>query len=155
MEYVDTSTGRINLERYLGYLQKNSHCFPSGAKRYVRLPYLFDLSDERCPHDSWMENVIIKEEAHGERSHLRNTVIEANFKGSYHNGCFKITYNNVFNYEISMLDSSSRRDCSGKGDWMVDEVIFDNGKIIHEIMFSKFGAWRVVCEDIDYLWKYY
>jgi len=153
MKMIRIEKDGIFLENYLEYLDTWKESFPDNAKDFANLPYHYDLSDRRCPHDSWLESVSITENGSGPRSSNRKTTIEARFLGSYHDGYFSLEYVNVAEFDIGLADRSENLSAGGRGDWIVDEMsLADNRLISHEIVFSRKGAWYVLCQDIIYSW---
>ena len=162
MEHIfQDENGTWKLEEYLKYLQSIRDRLPANAKLFAFLDGHYDISHQRCPHDSWVEFVSVREHSEGVRKQIRTLDIIAKFLNSYHDGFFEITYKNVKKYSLK-LDRVHRKLFEGDtedgpkighGDWIIDEILLDDfGNVIHEIEFSDSGLWKIVCEDIIYDW---
>ena len=68
-------------------------------------------SDHRCPHDSWLDAVDVREFAEGARHERRKSAITIRLLGAYHDGHIVFRYTGVTRYTI---DSSACAD--GVGD---------------------------------------
>lgn len=81
----------------------------------------------RCPHDGWLENLIISETI--DTGKKRATAIRTRLLAAYHDGYIEFFYPRVFAYT---LESPS---CvRGLGDWLYDEFrLSPGGNVIHEI----------------------
>jgi len=140
-------------ERYYDYVASHSDQFPSGAFALATSGWYFDPRDHRCPHDAWLEEVIVSEPAIGERSEKRVTEIRARLLGAYHDGYIELSYLGVIRYSLS--SSSAVR---GIGDWRYDEFrLHSDGHLIHEIEWSGFpedvgSHWVIEASDIKFKW---
>lgn len=153
--------GEWELADYLDYIENIKDALPTHAHDFALLEGHYDLHHNRCPHDSWLEFINLKETPHEERRTFRTLQIHARFLNSYHDGFFEITYTNVQNYSLK-LDrvfrtphpiSNVKGPPIGHGDWLVDEILLlENGAVSHEIEFSDSGEWKIICEDIKYEW---
>ena len=155
MNHIKIIDGVIVLGDYIKYIALIKPILPIGVKNYLNLPFLFDISSEYCPHDSWLEYVKISENGHGARTEFRNTEINCRFKGSHHSGFFNINYIGVLSYQISIIENNADEDKLPRGDWIIDELSIDenNGIICHEIMFSTSGSWKIFFKDLTYEWE--
>jgi hypothetical protein len=150
IKYKDNSW---QLEEYLEYLNKVRDELPSGAREFALSPEHYDFENPKCPHDSWVECISIKETSTGKRSEKRALEITAKFLGSFHDGFFEILYKDVQKYSLNLERAARENTKIGHGDWIIDEILFESsGLVSHEIVFSDSGMWKINCADILYRW---
>ena len=144
-------------DRYYSYLKSVREDMPQNAYSFAIADWHYDHSDPRCPHDGWLETLIVKEPSSGERNELREVEIRVELLGAFHDGLIELTYPGVRSYLLQRggrnLDRSA--DLSeGHGDWMIDEVrLSDKGNVLHEVKFSEGSRWTIESEDIVYRWR--
>jgi hypothetical protein len=61
---------------YQDYLEANVGRFPPGARQFALSIWRFDFRHSQCPHDSWVESIVVKELAAGERRQTRRLEIK-------------------------------------------------------------------------------
>jgi hypothetical protein len=97
-------------------------------------------------HDSWVESVVLREIAEGERREIRSLEIVVELLGAYHDRIIRLHYTGVRKYELS-----NDSDEDAHGDWLTDEFdITDDGFVVHEVKFAPGGSWRIVCQDVEF-----
>lgn len=149
----DVETVVASFKRYHEYVTSHSERFPPSAFALATSNWYFDFSDHRCPHDAWLEEVIISEPATGARNQERVTEIRVRLLGAYHDGHIELRYLGVIRYSLS--SSSSVR---GIGDWLYDEFrIHSNGHLIHEIEWAGVheedsAHWLIEASDVIFEW---
>jgi len=153
VEIIYKKGGEIMLENYLAYLDKNKNKFPPNAREFAFLPCHYQIKDRRCPHDSWVDSIIISEIGAERRKSKRIVSITAKFIGAYQDGFFELVYKNVEQYEIALGQLIKNTNNLGHGDWIVDELILTSSEqVSHEIELSNSRRWKVICDDILYNW---
>src|SRR5581483_3399101 len=100
--------------RYLQYLRDHRHEFPPNAYALGTAEWYHNPSDRRCPHDGWLENVIISGIATKGHHRGRFTSIRIRLLGAYHDGYIEFFYPHVFGCEI-------QTNTPNLGDWRYDE----------------------------------
>jgi hypothetical protein len=135
---------------YLAYIKKQ---LPIQGYRFATVPWHYDPTDHKCPHDAWLETLIVGEKK-SERPQQRNIEVQACFLGAYHDGYLKLVYKEVQSYSFDTpADFKLPPFNVGHGDWLIDEVrLSDRGFMLHEIEFSRGTKWLVECIDFDYEW---
>jgi hypothetical protein len=137
--------------RYQQYLHEREREFPPNAFSLATSEWYQDATDHRCPHDGWLENLIISETPDSNRK--RVTSIRTRLWAAYHDGYIEFFYPNVFNYLIESPFCDS-----GVGDWLYDEFrLSDSGHVIHEIEWSarpnsKGSRWIIESSDVQFMW---
>jgi hypothetical protein len=71
---------------YRTYLQSVRHALPESVFALASSDWYFLPSEHRCPHDAWLESIIISEPSTGERHELRSASIRIRLLGAYHDG---------------------------------------------------------------------
>jgi hypothetical protein len=51
---------------------------------FVNANWYSDHMDHRCPHDGWLQALLVEELAEGERKEKRKTAITVKLLGAYH-----------------------------------------------------------------------
>lgn len=147
----DFLAAKKKFEDYKNYLREHKSFFPESAYDFATADWHYDPQDHRCPHDAWVESLILKETVRSKEAGDESILIEVTLLGAYHDGKIKISYENVNAYNLALLPSD--RLTSGHGDWIIDEIrLSEKNKVIHEIKFWLAGNWKIECSDIKYEW---
>src|SRR5262249_6791989 len=137
--------------RYEQYLQGQRKAFPSGAYSLATAQWYFDPGDHRCPHDGWLETIMLSETATGLRHEVRRVSMRIRLLGAYHDGHIEFYYPQVFRYRFE-VDSVA----SGHRDWLYDEFrLSDDGRLLHEIEWAgpgSSGQWVIEASDVEFAW---
>jgi hypothetical protein len=86
MRFITQSERSWELERYLRYVSRSAAKFPAGARAFVCQDWHYDITHHQCPHDSWVEELVVRELSSAERHQNRCLAITARFLGAYHDG---------------------------------------------------------------------
>jgi hypothetical protein len=151
----DTIKNKYIFAEYYRYLETVKDKMPSNAKEFAMAEWHYDLTNHKCPHDSWLESVTVREIATGPRSEKRSIEIKIILLGANHNGYIEMTYKNVTHYLLNKPKNSENVAVSyGHGDWLIDEVrLSDTSSVIHDISFHGGSNWTIECDDLIYEWK--
>jgi hypothetical protein len=137
--------------RYQQYLQEHKCEFPPGSFALATAEWYQDQNDHRCPHDGWLESIVISEAANSKQKRL--TTIQTRLLAAYQDGYIEFFYPEVFKYTLESVSSTS-----GLGDWLYDEFrLAQNGHIIHEIEWAgtqsdKMSRWIIEASDVQFRW---
>ena len=135
---------------YCAYLESVEGQLPHPAYDFATAPWHYDFSDHRAPHDGWLEALVVREPASGERKENRRLEIVVQLLAAYNDGHIELKYSDVQNYSLASGDTDS----SGQGDWLYDEVrLSERGSVLHEVEWSRGGSWLIECGDIVYTWR--
>jgi hypothetical protein len=142
------------LQSYREYLQSVKADFPPNAYEFAAAPWHYDTDDHRCPHDSWVESLVVKELSTGERHQHRTLEIHLQLLGAYHDGHLTVIYHEVQSYSLDTPPGYKMPPSHvGHGDWLVDEVrLSERGHVVHEVTFSRGSRWLIECKDITHHW---
>jgi hypothetical protein len=100
-----------------------------------------------------VEYLTIREDATGERRQLRTVNIDLRLLGAFHDGYIDLHYTNVADYHIAGGGSEGDHGHDGHGDWYVDDFhVSSQGKVVHEILFSRGYIWSIECDDVVHEW---
>jgi hypothetical protein len=150
----EPATHLAAFQKYRRYLESVRDRMPPNAFEFAFAPWHFDSDDHRCPHDTWVESLTIKENASGSRSQYRNIQIDLRLLGAFHDGHLELSYKEVKKYELITPSEFEMPPYNvGHGDWLADEVrLSDEGLVIHEIEFARGSRWLIECRDITFKW---
>lgn len=136
-------------QAYCDYLESVKERLPKSAYEFATAEWHYNFSDHKAPHDGWLEELIIREPASGDRKQHRLLDIFIRLFAAYHDGFIELTYKNVRSYSFSKESALFL----GHSDWLYDEIrLSENGFVLHEIEWVN-GEWLIECEDIFYEWK--
>jgi hypothetical protein len=145
---AETASG---FRRYEEYLTARRERFPPQAFALATSAWYHDAGDHRCPHDAWLEEVIISEPAPGNRQDERIVTLSIRLLGAYHDGHIAFRYPRVFRYDLGVADGEH-----GHRDWRYDEFrLTDSGRVEHEIEWSgeqSTGRWLIEASDVEFTW---
>ena len=156
MAYLLSNDGRdenvvVAFEKYRNYIESNKNKLSSSAYNLAISEWFYNFQDHKCPHDAWLENLLIFEPSEGERCEARKTEIIVKLLGSYHNGYIELIYKNVSSFKIDAFNIKA-----GHSDWRYDEFrLSESGLLLHEIEWSGYkdtSNWLIEAEDIEYSW---
>ena len=136
---------------YRNFLLSIRERIPASAYEFAAAPWHYDHEDHRCPHDSWVESVQIREPSSGTRREKRDLEIDVRLFVAFHDGYLELFYHRVHSYSFSVKKPGKGQ--IWHGDWLVDEVaISANGFVLHEVIFSSDSRWTIEAEDIRHRW---
>jgi hypothetical protein len=139
-------------KRYHKYLESVRASLPASPYEFAAAPWHYDHNDHRCPHDSWVESVVIRENSSGSRHEIREIEIVVRLLGAYHDGYLELVYTGVVSYSF-LAKRSTAPDNKGHGDWLIDEIRLSEGNLVlHEIAFWSGSHWLIECRDIKSTW---
>ena len=120
--------------------------------QFATEPWYRNPSDHRCPHDSWLDAVEIRELADGERHERRRSAISIRLISAYHDGHIVFRYSGVTRFAID-CDASA----GGVGDWIRDEFsTSDAGLLEHSISWCRGtnseAEWLIEADEVAYEW---
>jgi hypothetical protein len=97
MKYITEGERGWELTAYIEYVRGQQHAFPRGAGDFALQPWHYDIKHHQCPHDSWLEEVSVREITK-EQVSKREVHIVARFLGAYHDGHFEFIYDEVLEH---------------------------------------------------------
>lgn len=126
--------------------------FPRSAYGLATSEWYYDAEDHRCPHDAWLEAVVLSETATGPRREERSLTMLIRLLGAYHDGHIELRYPKVLRYRVE-CDPAAH----GHRDWRYDEFrLTQDGNVLHEIEWwstSAIGHWVIEASDVEFSWK--
>ena len=137
--------------RYQEYLRQHEQEFPPSAFALATAEWYQNPNEHRCPHDGWLENLVISETA--DTNKKRKTTILIRLMAAYHDGYIEFSYPHVFSYSFEAPSSAC-----GVGDWLCDEFrLSPNGHVIHEVEWAGFpngkgSRWIIEASDVSFRW---
>jgi hypothetical protein len=158
-DFADNSASpallKARFDAYREYLLSIRAKLPSSAYEFAMAEWHYDPQIPQCPHDAWVEKLMIAEPALGERHEKRSIEIQLELLGAYHDGHIHLTYKNIRSYSLDTPPDFKLPLLNvGHGDWLTDEIrLSDRELVLHEIEFSCGSRWLIEAEDIIYEWK--
>jgi hypothetical protein len=140
-------------ERYQAYVRGARDRFPPGAYALATSDWYFNFSDHRCPHDAWLEEMVVVER--GSRKDERGVGIRIRLLGAYADGYIELRYRGVVRYRCELWP---KKPSEGRGhaDWRYDEFrLSDGGLLLHEIEWwsnQPTGTWLIEAADVEHTW---
>src|SRR5262245_29350461 len=136
--------------KYCSYIESVREQLPDSAYEFATAPYHYDASDHRSPHDGWLESLIVREPATGDRKQNRSLEIDVRLMAAYHDGHIELSYSDVRRYSLQ----SGGQNELGHGDWLYDEIrLSEQGFVLHEVEWARGGVWLIECGNVAYQWR--
>lgn len=136
---------------YDRYLTEHRHRFPPGAYALATADWYFNPEDHRCPHDAWLQHIVVHETGEGSRHEERSANLSIQLLGAYHDLVLTFTYTGLHRYVLEGTDVTR-----GHMDWRYDEFrLSDVGNLIHEIEWCgahETGRWLLEATDVRLEW---
>jgi hypothetical protein len=136
-------------DRYRAYLEAEKDHFPRQAHALATSEWYFDFNDHRCPHDGWVEQVIIEERPVEVDIRRRQVSLTLRLLGAYQDGIIELHYPTVFAYSVATF-------ASNHADLRYDELrLSESGQLIHEIEWcgmQQTGRWLIEASDVEFKW---
>jgi hypothetical protein len=129
MKYVaiDKTTGEVTWDAYFAYLRSIRDRFPAELYAYAIDWGHYSLDGVDSLHDSWLGSVQIG---------YRNREITLEFLGARHDRKHCFTYAEVDQYRMDLEVTYKR----GDRDVLMHEFTMNEGRLVHEIVFSNKSA---------------
>lgn len=140
---------------YRNYLLSIREELPASAYKFAIADWHYDPQAPQCPHDSWVQRLIISEPVTGDRQQARSLEISLQLLNAHHSGNIHLTYKDVRMYSLDTPPEFKQPPLRvGHGDWLNDEIrLSERGLVLHEIEFSRGSRWLIEAEDINNEWK--
>ncbi len=146
MQYIKPKPGQIDYQRYRTYLQSIREKLPEHVFLFAANPQHFDLSSHSSLHDSWLEQLTVRENAKAVRNEIRNLEIDILLVGPFHDRQIHLHYADVKQYSCSMPPNDR---CATHGDLFTHEIrLSEAGLIVHELEFVQGAVLIIECADI-------
>lgn len=125
MKYVnvDKLTGEVTWDAYFEYLRSIRDRFPSALYSYAIDWEHYSLDGANSLHDAWLVSVQVG---------YRNREITLGFLGARQDRKHILTYTEVERYRIDLEVTYK----GGDRDVLAHEFTMDDGRLVHEIVFS-------------------
>jgi hypothetical protein len=150
--FADEEEGAA-FDRYQRYVRGARDRFPPGAYALATADWYFNFSDHRCPHDAWLEELIVSEG--GARKGERGVEIRIRLWSAYEDGHLELRYRDVVRYRCELWP---KKPSEGRAhaDWRYDEFrLSEAGLLLHEIEWwsgQPTGTWLIEAADVEHAW---
>lgn len=124
---------------------------PPKARAFALAPWHCDVNDHRCLHDSWIENIDVREHASGSRHEHRSVQISVRFLGAYHDRYLTLRFSSVRRYSIERpLKWETRQQIVGHGDVLEDAIrVGEEAHVVYSLQLE-FGHVEIEAKDIEF-----
>ena len=148
---IDSARGP-DFEAYRTYLDSVRHALADHVYRFASDSRHYDPSSRESLHDAWLDRLVIREDASGDRQHVRRMAIDIDLLGPFHDRRIHLRYRGVHAYRFEIAeDTSARCTHTAHGDLLMHEVrLRPQGGVIHELQFERRGTWLIECEDFTH-----
>jgi hypothetical protein len=124
---------------------------PPKAREFALAPWHCDVTDHRCLHDAWIENIDVRESASGSRHENRSVEISIRFLGAYHDRHLTLRFSSVRRYSIERpLKWKSRQQIVGHGDVLEDAIGVDEEGYLAYSLRLEFGQIAIEAKDLEF-----
>jgi hypothetical protein len=154
MRYIvnDPKSG-WDFQPYFSYLETVRGKMPAHVYAFASNREHYNLHSHSSLHDAWLEYLVVREPASGERKELRAIEIETCYLGPFRDCRIFLTYRQVqsFNLNTPAEFSAPPSYMTGHGDLLIHELcVEDNGLLVHELRFSRGSIFEIKCRDIEH-----
>lgn len=154
MEYILNSEREgIDFGRYSAYVESIRSRLPEHVYAFASDPSHFNLDSHSSLHDAWLEDLVIRETAMGERNQIRQLEIHLRLLGPYHDRWIHLNYFGVAQYSLVMPPkySEPRYKHTAHGDLITHEIrLGQNALLLHEFLFERDSTLLIECADITH-----
>lgn len=152
MEHIiNPHTKEIDFTRYAAYIESVRDKLPAHIFAFASDPRYFDLSSHSSLHDAWLESLIVREVASGQRQEIRGLEIALSFLGPFHGRRIHLNYTGVTRYTFTVLPryGDLNYEHAAHGNLLTHEIrLRDHGLFVHEFLFEREGPFLIECSDI-------
>ena len=90
----------LSFENYRDYLLSNRDKLSDSVYKLATSDWWYDFKDHKCPHDAWLERVLIIEPSEGKRNENRTTKVKIMLLSAYQDGYIELSYKNAVSIKI-------------------------------------------------------
>jgi hypothetical protein len=147
MEHLKRNAAGVwQFDPYFAYLASVRDRVPEHVYAFASDWAHYALDSPRSLHDSWIEELSVREHAAGPPSGGRQTEITLRFLGPMHDRIQVLRYSDVQSYRVTADETAG-----GHGDLLVHELRLDeHGTLVHELLFASGAAIVVQFADLVY-----
>ena len=140
------ASGTWQFDPYFAYLATIRDRLPAQVYAFASTWDHYALDNPRSLHDSWLEQIEVREAASGTRSEQRRTEMTLRLLGPMHDRIQVLRYRGVTDYRVQ--GTSVAR---GHGDLLVHELRLSRAdRLVHELLFANGAEIVVECGHLDY-----
>jgi hypothetical protein len=148
---VNKLTEGIDFTRYAAYVESVRDKLPAHIYSFASDQRYFDLKSHSSLHDAWLESLVVREVASGQRHEIRELEIALCFLGPFHDRHIHLNYTGVTLYTFTAPPryGDSKFEHAAHGNLLTHEIRLGNpGLFIHEFLFERDGPFLIECSDI-------
>jgi hypothetical protein len=156
MEFIHSKLGEIDYGKYETYVQSIREKLPKHIYDFAANPNHFNLQSHSSLHDAWLESLVVKEAASGERNEIRKLEVKMSLLGPFHDRWIHLHYTGVTRYSFdtpARYDDTryddTRYEHTAHGDLFTHEIrLGQHGLFVHELLFERDATFLIECSDI-------
>ena len=120
----------------------------TSARELGRQEWYNNVNDPRCPHDAWVEHILIKETPEDKSQQPRALTIEIRLLNAFHNGYLLFLYTGVQSYSFNMLRAYTGS--HPHSDWLEDWLHAENREKphSHQIRFASGTFLTIIFDEL-------
>jgi hypothetical protein len=124
---------------------------PVNARKYALAAWHCDLTDRRCIHDAWVEQIIIVERGSGNPGQTRGLDIAIRLLGAHRDRHLILKFPSVSHYTVDRpLSDSKRQNVAGHGDVLDDSIkLTADGHVLYTLRLE-LGKIEIAAKDIQF-----
>ncbi|HSY17557.1 MAG TPA: hypothetical protein VK815_04445 [Candidatus Acidoferrales bacterium] len=153
MEYIHTKPGEIDWGIYEKYIQSIRQKLPEHIYAFAVNPNNYNFGSHSSLHDSWLESLVVKETAAGNRNEIRKLEVEITLFGPFHDRRIHLRYTGVTQYSFVAppRHDDPRYQHTAHGDLFTHEIRLGHGGLfVHELLFERDAVLFIECSDIKH-----
>lgn len=151
MEHILSKPGEIDYGRYHAYVESIRDKLPAHVYAFASDVRYFDLTSHSSLHDSWLEDLTVREVGEGERHEIRRLEVAIRLLGPFHDVRIHLRYSGVTRYSFvtPARYGHPRYAHTAHGDLFTHEIrLGHDGLLVHELLFERDSTFLIECADL-------
>jgi hypothetical protein len=154
MIFLDPDLGeRMDVAGYRRYLESVRDAMPEEVHRFASDMRHYDRSSPQSLHDAWLDSLVVREQASGDRREIRRLAVDIDLVGPFHDRRIRLRYRGVQAYRFDTERAEGARwTHTAHGDLLMHEVrLGEGGNVVHELRFERRGTFLIECESFSHV----
>ena len=154
MIFLDPDLGeRVDVAGYRRYLDSVRDALPEEVYRFASDMRHYDQASPQTLHDAWLDSLVVREQASGDRREIRRLAVDIDLLGPFHDRRIRLRYRGVRAYRFDARQPDGTRwTHTAHGDLLMHEVwLGEDGNVVHELRFERQGTFLVECESFSHI----
>lgn len=135
----------FDYDGYFKYIDSIKNNLPDDLYAFASDIKFYSPSEAETLHDAWLNLLLIKEAASGERSEIRKIQITLEFLGPFHDRTITLFYDQVVGFDLTTPEEfyGPPYGSIGHGDLLAHEILLDGNVFIHNLFFSRGSSFSI------------